>query len=207
MKSYILMADVIRSSQKNSNILMKNFKEIAQQTNTQLKDAFYSPITITLGDEFQSVVRSLKDGISVIIAFEELIIKCEKNFRLRYVLNYGEIGTPINKQRAHEMLGQGLIDAREMLDIQKHKDSRFFIKDKDHEISEKLNLAFYIYQSFIDSWRLKDYQTIWAFLEHEDYKVVARVLKKDVSLMWRREKTLNISEYSATKKLINLITE
>jgi len=207
MKNYILMADIIRSSQKNSNVLMNNFKEVANQINIQLKDAFYSPITITLGDEFQSVVKSLRDGISVIITFEELIIKLKKNFRLRYVLNYGEIDTPINRERAHEMLGQGLTETREMLQIQKRKDERFYIKDKNNKISEKLNLAFYVYQSFVDGWRLKDYQIVSAFLDHNDYKVVARVLTKDISLMWRREKTLKINEYSATKNLINLIIE
>lgn len=206
MKNYILMADVIRSSQKNVRELMKDLKEIANKINTDIKDAFLSPITITLGDEFQCIVKTLKNGLNVILTFEELILIFGKNFKLRYVLNYGEIETPLNRDRAHGMMGKGLVETREMLETQKHGENRFLIKNGDPLLSERLNLAFYIYQSLIDGWAPRDYRVVSAFLEHRDYKRVAKILGKNTSLMWKREKSLKINEYLATRKLIDLLT-
>jgi len=205
MKNYILMADIIKSSQKNAKSLMNNFKKIATQVNSDFEEAFYSPITITLGDEFQSIVKSLKDGIDVVIAFEELIIKHKNDFKLRYVLNYGEIDTPINRETAYGMLGPGLTESRKILEIQKHEDSRFFIKNSNSELSEKLNLAFFMYQSFLDDWKVKNYDIVSSFLEYKDYKQVAKILKKNTSLMWKREKGLKIKKYLSAKKLIYLL--
>jgi hypothetical protein len=201
------MADIIKSSEKNANTLMKDFEEITTQISTDFNKAFYSPITITLGDEFQSVVKSLKDGIKVIVTFEELIIKQKKDFKLRYVLNYGEIETAINKERAYGMLGKGLTESREMLEVEKHDVRRFFIKDENSKLSMKLNLAFFIYQSFIDDWKFRDYNIVSGFLEHKDYKLVAKILKRNISLMWRRKKSLKINEYFKARELIYLLSE
>ncbi len=206
MKHYILMADIIHSTQQDSTVLMKDFKKISNEINRNFKKAFLSPITITLGDEFQSVVKSLRDGIDVIINFEELIIKLQIDFKLRYVLNFGGIDTPINPKRAYGMLGEGLTEAREMLGAQKQEIRRFLVKTRKAELSEQLKQAFFIYQSFIDGWKPRDYEIVSAFLNHKDYKIVARVLKKDISSMWRREESLKINEYLAARKLIYLLT-
>jgi hypothetical protein len=207
MKNYILMADIIKSSKYNSNILIQEFKEISENINSKLKRHFYSPITITLGDEFQCVVKSLIKGIEVIFNFEEQILKYREKFKLRYVLNYGEIDTPINPDNAYEMLGIGLSAARETLGKLKKGKKRFFIKHENEELSKKLNLALFIYQSCINGWKEKDYVIVSSFIKNRDYKVVAKHLKKDVSLMWKREKSLKIKEYFAIKELILLLAK
>jgi len=204
-KNYILMADIIKSRKKSADFLMRDFKEISNEINRRFAHAFYSPITITLGDEFQSIVRSLKNGVEVIIAFEESFIKYQKNFKLRYVLNFGEIETPINRLRAYEMLGEGLAEGRDLLEEQKYTNKRFHFKVEDNAISEKMNLIFYLYQSVVDGWKLRDFELVSAFLKYKDYKVVAQHFKKDISLMWRREKSLKISEYLTAKRLIDLL--
>ncbi|MFW6134698.1 MAG: SatD family protein [Elusimicrobiota bacterium] len=202
MKKYILMADIKESGRKKANKLMKDFKKITDIIREEKKSFFLSPITITLGDEFQSIVKTLGDGLDIIISLEELRLKKEKDFYLRYVLNYGEIETPINKEKAHGMLGKGLSETREILEDEKKKDLKFYIKSKNPDISKQLNFALIIYQHFIDSWKLKDYKIVSSFIEHKDYKKVAKELNKNVSLMWKRGKSLNIKEYFVIKKLI-----
>lgn len=207
MKYYILMADIIESSRKESAPLLKDFSEICRHINKNLKNRFLSPITITLGDEFQSIVKSLKEGVDVLFAFEESLVHAHKGFKLRYVLNYGDIATPINRERAHGMMGRGLTETREMLAGGKKEGRRFIIKDKAPRRSEILNEAFFICRSFTDDWKLKDYHIVSAFLKHRDYKRVAEVLKKNRSLMWKRERSLKMNEYLAIKNLIYLILE
>ena len=206
MKRYILMADIVKSSKYDANILMQEFREISNNINSKFKNDFYSPITITLGDEFQSIVSSLKSGIEVIITFEENILQYKEKFRLRYVLNFGEIYTPINPNQAYQMLGEGFVDTREMLEGLKKSDKRFLIKNDDDKISKKLNLAFYVYQSFVDEWKEKDFKIISEFLKHKDYKLVAKNLRKDISLMWKRGKSLKIKQYLAVKEMLSLLS-
>lgn len=199
---YILMADVIKSTQMSARDLMRDFKEIASLVNRRSAGAFYSPITITLGDEFQSVVQSLKSGADVIIYFEEALIREAKDFKLRYALNFGEIDTPLNRQAAYGMLGPGLLETRTFLGRLKNSRDRFFFRLEDPDLTERMNMIFRLYQMVVDAWRKKDYTVIAEFLKNEDYKAVADTLKKDRSLMWKREKSLNIAAYLTIKDLI-----
>ncbi len=180
---------------------MKDFKEVVNKTRDDKQDCFLSPPTITLGDEFQAIVSSAETGIEVIFALEELLVSREKNFKLRYILNFGQIDTAINPQIAYGMMGEGLAETRELLGKQKSRKERFQFNLKDDGLSKKLNLVFVLFQSIVDGWKSKDRGIVKQFFTHDDYKEVARRLRKDVSLIWRRKKSLRLPEYKAVKEL------
>jgi hypothetical protein len=204
---FILMADIVDSSnipqQKN---LMADFKKIVQTINDTAEQQIISPITITLGDEFQSVISNLGASLEIIMAIEELIVARNLDFKLRFVLVQGEIDTDINSKIAYEMLGSGLTNARSYLSEMKNSNERFRIKLADKQHSDAINNAFIVYQHIVDGWQVeKDYYIVSKFLEFLDYKQVAVALNKDKSLMWRREKTAKIKEYLALKNVINFL--
>jgi len=134
--------------------------------------------------------------------FEEQLLKHDRICKIRYVLNYGDIDTPLNPDQAYQMLGRGLSQTREMLQNLKKNGSRFLIKSENTRLSEKLNQAFSIYQSLVDDWKVKDYEVVSAFLKHRDYKIVAKNLGRNTSSMWRKEKSLKINEYLAVKEIL-----
>lgn len=205
----ILMADIIGSRSKDQSVLMEDFKEVVTAVMKLNRDRFLSPITITLGDEFQCIVKSLLDSVIVIFEIEERIIRDQKKFKLRYVLLEGEIATPLNKKMAHGMMGSGLTQAREKLNHSKKSlGSRFSIETIDSNTASNLNLAFMVYQSFVDDWSPeKDYTVVARFLDTDDYKLVADQLKRNRSLIWKREHNLKIKQYKATKTLIGRLVE
>ncbi len=198
----ILMADIINSGKKDSKLLMSQLKEIVRLINNGAQ--ILSPLTITLGDEFQGITRSIADGIKTIIEIEEIIIKHQFDLKLRYVLNYGRIDTEINTKAAYEMLGEGLTEARNSLNELKSKDARFLILlgQGMTDTADILNKAFIIYQSFIDSWKINDYPIVAEFLKTDDYKIVAEKVNLDKSSAWRRKKSLNMHEYETIKNII-----
>jgi len=200
-KYFILMVDVVKSRSMQGNVLMDNFKELVDNISKIQKSVFLSPPTITLGDEFQSVVKTLKDGIDTIIMIEELLIKSKSDFKLRYVLNYGVIETKINPAIAYEMLGEGLTTTRELLSGLKKEGSRFFI-NLNSDKSELFNGLFYIYSSIVDKWKYNDYKLVNSFIINQDYKKVAKQLNRDRASTWRKEKTLQMKQYFVTKILI-----
>lgn len=201
--NFVLMADIVGSRKKNGQELMKAFAEMTSLVTVKKRKNFLSPITITLGDEFQCVVKTLRDGVEVVFLMEELIVRKKLNFKLRYVLHYGKIETEINPKTAHGMLGPGLTHARKLLSELKGKGRHRVLISTSNDAGDKLmNDCFFIYTGYVDSWNIGDYETIAMFWDLKDYKKVANKLCKDVSLLWRKEISIFIRQYATIKNVI-----
>jgi hypothetical protein len=208
MNYFIIMADIISSSEKNQNQLMTDFKNVVHEINNIYKKELLSPLTITLGDEFQCVVKSLSNSTVIIIAIEELLLDKKHSFKLRYVLNQGSIETKINSSIAYEMLGSGLTDARKKLNHLKIEKKKFLISINDSSKNEILNNAFFIYETFTSKWDVnKDYEIVSSFIKYKDYKRVALQLNRTRSIIWKRGKTLNIDAYFSIKEIIKITSK
>ncbi len=207
-KYLILMGDVIGSRRKDQLMLINSFKETIDAVNKEKKNGFLSPMTITLGDEFQSVIKNLSAALEIIFSIEEKIATNGKNFKLRYILEEGEIETPLNRKIEYGMLGSGLATAREHLESSKDTRTRFAFYLDNKKRSMALDDAFLVFQGILDDWKIdKDYRIIGMFLQHKDYKQVAEAANKDRSLMWKRERSLKLDQYFATKQIIKYIGE
>ena len=199
------MADIIHSGEQPPVRLMDKFKAVVEFANKKYLASIQSPLTITLGDEFQSIVNSLNGAVDLIIGLEEEIVNQNAGFKLRYVLNQGLVETEINTDTAHGMLGKGLTEARKMLNQQKKKGERFFVSLQNEELGLKANQLFSLYQHFVDGWYAKDIETASAFINGKKYTEVAKEQGKDESSLWRKEKSMAIKEYNTCKALIREI--
>lgn len=195
------MADVIKSREADGVAVAKDLRHLTEQANKLFKKEIISPLTVTLGDEFQGVINSMQTGIEIIWKLEEMIIEKQIAFKLRYVLSSGKIETPVNRKIAHGMLGEGLTRARELLNKLKKSEERFYLAPGKND--SRLNKFFILYQSQVDDWKTKDFTIISDFLKLDDYKTVADKNKKSWSLMWKRRRTLKIKEYKTIKDLIS----
>jgi hypothetical protein len=200
------MADIVGSSKRKAKTLMQDFKKIVADTNKRSAKNILSPLTITLGDEFQGVIKNPNAAIQIVLEFEEQLLSLKKTFKLRYVIQEGEIETKLNKARAYEMLGPGLTEAREKLTAMKSAKNRFHVSLEDKELSEKLNLMLIVLQGISDKWTPAQQKIVSAFLEFGDYRNVAKKLKRDPTAVWRRRKSLMIEEFNSLKKLMLLTT-
>jgi len=201
--NFILMADIIDSRKKDQQKLMTAFKNVIAEINIQERKKLRSPMTITLGDEFQSVVSNLSSGIHIILQLEEFIISKKLDFKLRYVLVEGEIETPINRKIAHEMLGSGLTDAREMLHQLKESKSRYKVKLQNQKLEEAINHTFTAFQGLINDWKTPlDQQIALKFIENVGYKQIAAEVNREKSVIWKRKFSLKVEEYISLKKVL-----
>ena len=196
------MADIIGSRDEEQAPLMAGFKELVSGVNKLRKDTMVSPLTITLGDEFQGVLDNVNDAVNIVLDLEEAIVRNGKDFKLRYVVVEGLIETPINKEIAYGMLGDGLTRARKYLEQLKKDDLRFLFWLKDGQRNKALNNVFTALQEIMDDWNVgRDYYLVTAFLKFDNYIRVAMELKKERSLMWKRKKSLKINAYLALKEV------
>ena len=205
MKRIILMADIIKSHLQDQRELISEFKEMIQSTNIIYQDSILSPLTITLGDEFQGILKNAISAVEIIIHLEEELLHRKAGFKLRYIVHEGEIETAINDKIAFEMLGEGLSEARNMLTILKEGKHRFHIVIDNSSHSELLNNAFKIFETITDRWReKKDEEIISNFLKYKDYKIIAEILERERSLIWKRQKSLQLESYYSIKSIIEL---
>ena len=198
------MGDIIGSREGDQTLLQENFARLIQKVNQDYSTSFESPLTITLGDEFQGIVTSAKEAAEVVIALEEYRWDLDVEILIRYSLGFGEISTPINPTIAYGMLGPGLSEVREALVEMKQEEDRMVISGTIAKKTQ-MALAMNILLEMQEEWKWKDRQIISGYFHCRDYKKVAEILAKDVSLIWRRFKSLGLESYRKRKKLTRLI--
>lgn len=199
---YILMGDIIGSSDYESKKIGKNLKELVHSANEDLRSKTLSPYTVTLGDEFQGVTQSLKSGVETLFYFEEQRLARELEFKLHYVLHFGKIETEINPETSYGMLGKGLTQAREKLTAKKRDRKRFSFSLEKKEQSEQLNRLFEVLDGITERWKKDDFTFILDMIRNDNDQEVGEKHGKDRSQIYKRRKTLMINEYNLLKESI-----
>lgn len=199
---YIVMGDIIKSGNYPTNQIYGSFQKIVSECNETLQAGILSPYTITLGDEFQGVAASLHKAVESIFFLEEARLYNQIDFKIRYVVHYGKIETPINIRIAHGMMGKGLTEARKMLTKKWRNKSRFLFELPDQKLCRQLNRLFSTLDSIIEEWRAKDFLLVIDMLAMESNKEVGIKHGKNRSQIWKRRKTLFVREYKTLKTVI-----
>ncbi len=196
------MGDVVNSSDYDGEVLSKGLKELVESTNKKFSKDILSPLTITLGDEFQGVLNSVSTGIDLLFHLEEELLITEPDFKLHYVLLLGEIETEINPDIAYEMMGKGLTEARKMLSSKKRNRKRFRFKLQNKEQTEQLSKIFEVLDTIILNWKKEDYPLILDMINNDNNSEVGDLHDKNRDQIWKRRKTLMINEYNLLKDFI-----
>lgn len=192
---HILMADVVGSSNLDRKKLANSLRDSVSGVNDTLHKHILSPFTITLGDEFQGLVRSLSAAVKILFFLEEQRLEKSLDFKLHYVLHVGEIDTEINRETSYGMLGPGLAEAREKLTDRKRDRPRFEFSLRDNSRSVQLNRLFDVVDGIVSRWKRKDFELVLAMLQNENDQDVGDRFEKDRSQIYKRRKTLMIQEY------------
>jgi hypothetical protein len=207
------MADIINSSEHDQQKLMKNFKKIVSSTNQHNNEKLLSPLTITLGDECQGLSRTLSDSIEIIFELKRKAILSEPRFSLRFSCVYGEIDTPINKESAYGMLGQGLTNARKLLNEKSRDQPNLQIDVQNPLIEGLLKNSFEIlYLTETLNWVNKDKNIINDFIYSRDLKghyltdtEIGKRNNKNQSQITKYKKNWDIELYRTALDLVKVI--
>lgn len=115
-----LMGDIAGSEASGSLVrLHKVFNEVMIEANRVSRRDLESPLTITLGDEFQGLCPTMSVGAALM---RRLRLKfLSKNIECRFALGLVNVRTPVNTREAWNMMGPGLSAVRERLE---QKDKR-----------------------------------------------------------------------------------
>lgn len=111
----VIMGDLVRSERAASiEHLHDRFNAAINHQNTSYQQSLASPLTITLGDEFQGLVMSLASALAIARALRFQLLS--EGIECRFAIGLAEPKTPINPDRAWNMMGPGLARTRSKLD-------------------------------------------------------------------------------------------
>ena len=111
----VIMGDLVSSESAQSvKRLHVQFNKAVEAANASRQRDIVSPLTITLGDEFQGLTRSLTAAFEIARTLRIMLLA--ENIACRFVIGLANIETPVNRRTAWNMMGPGLAAAREKLD-------------------------------------------------------------------------------------------
>ena len=94
----------------SARVLHEQFNVALAETSARAK-AIASPLTITLGDEFQGLFYTLTDGMSAVKFMRQRLLA--NGVPCRFALGIVELDSPLNAERAWNMMGAGFAEIRE----------------------------------------------------------------------------------------------
>lgn len=110
----VLMGDIVGSASAHSaGALHLAFNRAIAWANKAYAADIASPLTITLGDEFQGLLASLARAFDLAQALRLKLVG--EGVSCRFVIGLVWLETPLNRERAWNMMGPGLSEARAAL--------------------------------------------------------------------------------------------
>lgn len=118
----------------------------------------------------------------------------------------GAIDTPINREIAHTMMGDGLTRARHLLSDKKRGQNRFRFELSTEFQTDQLNRLFLVVNALTERWNPEDAEYILEMISNTNNSLVGLKYGKNRTQVWKRRKNLMIEEYRALKESIFEIT-
>ncbi len=124
------MGDLIASQLTTSvPLLHRQFNAAIDWANSTYASAVASPLTITLGDEFQGVCERFEVGLQIIRDLRGRLLA--DGVQCRFVLGAAKLETPVNSANAWNMMGSGLAETRRRLNDKRDQNAyRFELQDE-----------------------------------------------------------------------------
>lgn len=132
-----LMGDLVDSEGARSRTVLHDAFNNAVNQENHKSPSICSPLTITLGDEFQGLVKSFVTAFE--IANRMRLRLLTEGVECRFVMGLVTLSSPLNTDTAWNMLGSGLADTRDRLNNKKLTSAyRFYLPPNNYDIVLRL---------------------------------------------------------------------
>ncbi|MHB1688519.1 MAG: SatD family protein [Ignavibacteriaceae bacterium] len=173
MNRIALIGDIVSSKQiKSRSLIQKNLNNLFKKLNNKDKQ-MASPLTITLGDEFQAIYNSA-DSIFYKIWQIMLAVYPEK---IRFSLGIGEITTRINSKQAIGMDGPAFHYARKGLEELKASSYLLNVISDFHPYLKLVKHNLFLLSNISYNWKKTRLEILTAMYEGLSVKQISNKLK------------------------------
>ena len=171
MKKYlVLIGDMVRSKAlSDRSRIQRSFNDVLQEAQTKYGKDFISPLTLTIGDEFQAVLENPGNLFSL-FTFIEINLE---GVHFRYGLGLGGIDTDINHRQAIGMDGPAFHRARSAIEQAKKNKQRFYFKSGRTSQDERINTLLSWVDYAVKRWNIQRKKIFYYFCENRTQKEIA----------------------------------
>ncbi len=175
----VLMGDLVKSERHPAkDALHRLFNAAIDQANRDHAGDILSPLTITLGDEFQGVTRTLEQAAAIARGVRFHLL--QHDVQCRFVIAQARLDSPLNPDKAWNMMGTGLGRARDKLN-EKRAGQTYRFSLPDAPVTEVLLDAVGTGLSVIErGWTTTQREVIWNSLCGQSVKDIAAA--RDVTI-------------------------
>lgn len=169
---YLVLIGDLRDSRgvKNRAARQRVFASSLASLNARFGDALASPLTITLGDEFQAVFRDPSRVWEVLSALQASL----HPVTARFGLGVGAIATPINPAAALGMDGPAFYRAREAVTLLKSDGGNFRVAGL--EDAELVNHSLSLVSGLQENWQPNRFAVYHGYLAGVPVQQIAEAL-------------------------------
>lgn len=137
MNYLVLIGDIVASKAiRNRSQFQSQFETVVEQASREYQSIMISPLTLTIGDEFQAVFGDTKNLFQMIAFVEQQM----PSVAFRYGFGLGSIVTEINTQRAIGMDGPAFHFARQAVELARKQEKSYYFVCEDAQVQERLNI-------------------------------------------------------------------
>lgn len=205
-----IVGDIVKSKKLvDRNEIQNNLKAVLNKINEKYADEIASNFMLTLGDEFQGLLKCGKDAIRIISEIEIAMLP----IRLRFGIGIGRIDTEINRDIPLGTDGPAYHNARKMIDELKIKEKKYETsysnimicsQGDNGQIDMFLNTILSLCSTLKAKWSPRQTEIISCYISSDknQYKAAEKLGITQSSV----NKALNNSDYYAYEKAIDTVS-
>jgi hypothetical protein len=194
MAHLVLIGDIIGSKKiPGRENFQRAFQKNVQRINNEYRNLFLSPLTVTLGDEFQGVLKNADTMFLLMHSLQVTLSKQLQGFALRFSIGYGGIDTDINPENAIGMDGSAFHFAREGIELSKQQERWYYFKSELPE-NEIINDLLNFVDITIKTWNTKRIEILYHYRRGLNQKQICNLVGISQSAV---SQNLNQSETQA----------
>lgn len=210
-KYIAVIGDIKRSKQSSDRSEMqKQMKSVLTEINIQYSGDIASKFVITLGDEFQGLLKYGRHIMDILQTIELRMYPV----RIRFGIGIGEITTEINPEMALGADGPAYYNAREAISRVKEKEKKskaalsdtIILLGEDEQTEQLLNTLLSLLTVVKQGWTDRQLEVIKDYIEHRDNQIgIARRLGITQSSVQKSLSNANFYSYKEAVDTLNTI--
>jgi len=203
-KYTVITGDIVKSRDIiDRRNIQKKLKSMLQKINKKYEKIISVKFSITLGDEFQGLIKEL-------VKSYELIKDIEKEMyplNIRFGVGYGEVSTPFSR-KIGEMDGECFVNSREALELSRKMNQSIVYKTGFEEKDLAINTILMLISAIKESWKDIHYRRAWLYEELKTYEKVAQKEKVSIQTISKMFKNIKYDKVrKAEENLVELLNQ
>lgn len=206
----VIIGDIIDSKKiTDRQKVQTKFKDVLHEINKKYTDDIASQFAITLGDEFQGLLKNRENIINIIFEIEMAMFPIE----MRFGVGIGEVTTAINFESSSEIDGPAYHRARAMVKELESSEGQHLRRagniliasqEKNARIDQLLNSILSVCTALKSKWTVKQREIIQSYLlNDENQSKTAVKLGIAQSSVSRALNSAEFATYQAAMETVN----